>query len=433
MKPFRAVLLGASLIPTLVQASPWFGTKYVAVVETEVRPGYTGTYLTEDPYVRTRTVEVSPTITNPSVITSYTEIEDYSSEVTAVNLLIAPTAGVPITVDHYVDYYVSVTYTAPSSCSYTTKQSLTTTIPVYIPYDAQGFVEPTWIQTTTEHFSYVTGSITDVNALLNPTDIPASILSSASSKWKPAYYTSCYSYYADSGSSGDSGYRSGGGSGYYSGCSEFTWYFGTSAFSGGYCCYDGCHYTWGITPWALALAIIFGWFGLFLIIGIVESWFIYRRAMLGGKVRRGFPYAFAALFPILSCLFLLTVKKYPPKTPDQQAFLAARWAEMSSGKKISSWLKNFFKRADPAAEVLGLTVSVAPQMAYPPQGQPQSYPPPGPPGAPGMPPTNLSADSPSPPPASQGYQGSGDTPRGEELDAEPKVITVNETERTGRT
>ena len=155
--------------------------------------------------------------------------------------------------------------------------------------------------------------------------------------------------------------------------------------------------------------------------------------MLGGKVRRGFPYAFAALFPILSCLFLLTVKKYPPKTPDQQAFLAARWAEMSSGKKISSWLKNFFKRADPAAEVLGLTVSVAPQMTYPPQGQPQWYPPPGPPGAPGMPPTNLSADSPSPPPASQGYQGSGDTPRGEELDAEPKVITVNETERTGRT
>lgn len=432
MKPFRACLLLAAVLLAPANATPWFGTKYIAVVETVAVEGYTGRYLTEDPIMRTRTVEISPTVTNPSVITSYTEIEDYSSEVTALNLVVEPTAGVPVTVNHYVDYYVSVTYTAPSSCSYTTRQSLTTTIPVYVPYDADGFVDPIWIKTTTEHYSYIEGSVTDVNALLDPTDIPASIFSSASSRNKPAYYTSCYSYYADSGSdtSGDSDstdYTSGGDSNsYYYGCSEMIWYFGASAFAGGYCCADGCHYTWGITPWALALAVIFGWFGLCLIGGTIESWFIYRRAMLGGKSRRGLPYGFACSFPILSCLTLLSVKKYPAKTPDQQAFLAARWAEMSFGSKFNSWLKNFFKRHDPAAEALGLTTPAPPQMAYPPQDQAQWNPSPGASGGPGMPP----AATPSPQP---GQQESIGTPRGEELDAEPKTIAVDETERTERT
>lgn len=428
MKLFRASLLLASVALAPVNASPWFGTKYLAVVETVAVEGYTGKYLTEDPIMRTRTIEVSPTVTNPTVISSYTEVDDYSSEVTALNLFVAPTAGVRVTANHYVDYYVSVTYTAPASCSYTTKQSLTTTIPVYVPYEADGFLDPTWIQTTTEHFSYITGSITDVNALLNPTDIPASVWSSASSMYMPAYYTSCYSYYADSGDSnsdsgsGSTGYGSGVDSSYY-GCSEFTWQLGS-----GYCCSDGCHYTRGITPWALALAIIFGWFGLFLIIGIVESWFIYQRAMLGQKVRRGLPYAFAFLLPILSCISLISVKKYPAKTPDQQAILATRWAEMSSGTKLSSWLKNFFKRHDPAAEALGIPPSMPPQMSYPPDGQTQWYSPPGAPGAPGMPASAEQGYSP------QGaYQERTDTPRGEELEAEPKVVAVNESERTERT
>jgi hypothetical protein len=431
MKLPRACFLLASVLLAPAKASPWFGTKYIAVIETAAVPGYTGKYLTEDPIMRTRTVEISPTITNPSVITSYTEIEGYSSDVTALNLVVEPSAGVSISVNRYVDYYVSITYTAPPSCSYTTKQSLTTTIPVYVPNDANGFVDPIWIKTTTEHYSYITGAYTDVKALLDSTAIPASVFSSASSQYKPAYYTSCYSYYANSGSnsgsnSGDSdstGYGSGN-SGYYS-CQEFIWTAGNSAIGGGYCCSDGCHYTWGITPWAVALAVIFSWFGLCLIIGLVESWFIYRRAMLGGKVRRGFPYAFACSFPILSCLSLLSVKKYPAKTPDQQTFLAARWAEMSSGTKYSFWLKNFFKRRDPTTEALGLTAPMTAQIPYQSPGQTQVYSPPSGTDGHGMPPMCT--------PSPHHGQGSTDTPRGEELDAEPKNITVNEAERAERT
>ncbi|KAJ5989005.1 hypothetical protein N7481_004215 [Penicillium waksmanii] len=427
MKLPRACFLLVSVLLAPAKASPWFGTKYIAVVETVAVEGYTGKYLTEDPIMRTKTVEISPTVTNPSVISSYTETEGYSSEVTALNLVVESTAGVPVTANHYVDYYVSVTYTAPSSCSYTTKQSLTTTIPVYVPYDANGIVDPIWIKTTTEHYSYITGAYTEVNGLLDPTAIPASIFSSASSQYMPAYYTSCYSYYADSDSnSGDSdstGYGSGGDSSYYN-CKEFTWNAGNSVIGGGYCCFDGCHYTWGITPWAIALAVIFSWFGLCTIIGFVESWFIYRRAMLGGKVRRGFPYAFACSFPILSCLSLLSVKRYPAKTPDQQAFLAARWTEMSSGTKFSSWLNSFFKRRDPTAETLGITAPMTAHISYLPPDQTQVYSPAGGPDGNGIPP--MSTPSPH-----QG-QASTDTPRGEELDAEPKTIAVNEAERNER-
>ncbi|KAJ5103949.1 hypothetical protein N7532_004478 [Penicillium argentinense] len=425
MKTLLTSLLPVLALLLTVEASPWIGTQYIAVTETVLIEGFTGTYITEDPVVRTQTIQISPTVTAPSVISTLTQIVDYSSQVTAVNLVVAPTAGIEATANHLVDYYVSVTYTAPASCSYTRNQTLTTTIPVNVPYYADGLVEPTWMSTTVEKFSYITGSITEINALLDPTAIPASVFSSASSYYKPAYYTSCYSYYSDSGSTG---YRSEGSD--YSGCTEFTWYFGASPFSGGYCCSDGCHYTWGITPWGLALAIFFGWFGLFLIIGLVESWFIYRRAMLGQKVRRGLPYAFACLCPILSCLFLLSVKRHPPKTPDQQAFLAARWAEMSSGKKFSSWFKNMFSRKDPTAEALGFTTAMPPQMPYPPQDPNQWYPAPGAPGAPGMPP--MATYSPPPQPGHPGHPGPTDAPRGEELDGEPKTIAVSESERNDR-
>lgn len=81
--------------------------------------------------------------------------------------------------------------------------------------------------------------------------------------------------------------------------------------------------------------------------------------MLGHKARRGLPYGFAWLCPILSCIALVTVKKYPAKTPEQQAFLAAKWNEMSGGHKFGLWTKNFFRRRDPSLSLLGLQAPVS--------------------------------------------------------------------------
>lgn len=429
------ILLLAPLLFARTNASPWIGTQYVEIVKTTVVDGFTASYLTEPPIVETSIIPVSPTATNPSVISTFTTIEGYSSDVTAVNLVVAPTAGVAITSNTFYEYYVNVVYTAPASCSYTTSATLTTAVPVFLPYDAKLLIRPTTVVTSTKTYQYITNQITYTQAMLNPSDIPSSVLSSVSSEYKPSRFTSCvHNYYSGGSSSGGSASSSGSGS--YAGCDKFTWYIGNSAFSGGYCCSDGCHYTWGISPVGLFLAIFFSWFGFFLVVGLVESWFIFRRAMLGQKVRRGLPYGFAFLCPILSCLFLFTVKRHDPKTPDQQAWLAARWKSMSGGAKVGLWLKSFFNRRDPAAEALGFTGPVlppAPQAQYP---QGPYYPPTGSP-PPGVPPMAAY------PPSEQGYSPRQEyspapvhvapqSDRATELSAErePKTVSVNETERS---
>jgi hypothetical protein len=431
------IALLTSLLFARSNASPWIGTQYVQIVETTVVDGFTASYLTEKPIVETSIIPVSPTATNPSVISTFTTIEGYSSDVTAINLIVAPTAGVAVTSNDFYQYYVDVVYTAPASCSYTASATLTTAIPVYMPYYAERLIRPTTVVTSTETFQYITNQITYTRAMLNPSDVPSSILASVSSVYKPARYTSCVRNYYSGGSSSSGSSSSSSGS--HAGCDEFTWYIGGSAFSGGYCCSDGCHYTWGISPVGLVLAIFFSWFGFFLIIGFIESWIIFRRAMVGQKVRRGLPYAFAFLAPILSCFLLLTVKKYDAKTPDQQTWLAGRWKSMSGGAKVGLWLKKFFNRRDPAAEALGFTGPVPPQAQAQSQYPPGPYYPPTgspPPSTPGAPP--MSAYSPpeqgyprqeySPPPVHVVPQ----TDRATELSADDraKTVSVNETERS---
>lgn len=438
------ILLLSPLLFAGSNASPWIGTQYVEIVKNTVIQGFTASYLTEQPIVETSYIPVTPTATTGiQVISTFTTIEGYSSDVTAVNLVVAPTAGVVPISNTFYEYYVNIVYTAPASCSYTTSATLTTAVPVFMPYDAEVLIKPTTVVTSTETYQYITNQITWTQAMLNPSDIPSSVYASVSSEYKPARYTSCVRNYgsgsgSSSGSSGSSS-SSSSGSVSYSGCDKFTWYIGNSAFSGGYCCSDGCHYTWGLSPVGLFLAIFFSWFGFFFIVGLIESWFIFRRAMLGQKVRRGLPYGFALLCPLLSCLFLCTVKRHDAKTPDQQAWLAARWKSMSGGAKMGLWLKSFFNRRDPAAEALGFTRPVPPPPPAPQAEYPQGpyYPPSSGSPPPGVPPMAAY------PPPEQGYPPhSGYSPvpvhvapqsdRATELSAErePKTVSVNETERT---
>ncbi|CAI7669998.1 unnamed protein product [Penicillium bialowiezense] len=408
------------------QASPWFGTEYVALVESTIGSGFTGRYITNDPVVMTYTKVITPTVSNPTATSTITDVEYYNG-VTAIQLVVEPTAGVINTGYDYLNHYAAVTYTAPASCSYTTSQSLTTIIPINVPRAAENFVHPSLV-TTTITYQYITDSYTQTRAMLDVSDIPTSVFSSASSYYKPSMYKTCDSYYRTGRTSGTT-YVSGGGSTStrYSGCSKFVWYIGGSEFSGGYCCSDGCHYTWGISPLALGLAIFFGWFGLFLVIGLVESWFTFRRAMLGRKARRGLPYGFACLCPIVSCLFLITVKKYPAKSPEEQAFLVARWNDMSAGSKLG-W--------DPAAVVLGRPQNghaPYPPQPYPPQGgmwypnmrgpdgQPMTgYPPHG------YPPQGYPPQAHSNPPAVSEMSETGD---GQPQLSQPKTVEVREAER----
>ncbi|KAJ5306408.1 hypothetical protein PENANT_c017G11437 [Penicillium antarcticum] len=432
----KSILLGQVVLQGTI-ATPWFGTQYVAIVESTIGDGYTGVYITEDPVVRTYTKVITPTVSNPTVLSTITSTETYyNGDITAVQLVVEPTAGVQNTGYNYVGHYASVTYTAPSSCLYTTSQSLITAIPINVPLDAEDLFTPS-MKTSTITYKYNTYRYTQTMAFLDIEEIPKSIFSSASSLYKPSMYKTCNSYYSTgrttyySGDDDDDDSRS------YTGCSKFIYYLGSSELGGGYCCSDGCHYTWGVTPWGLGLAIFFGWFCLFLVIGLIESWFIFRRAMLGRKSRRGLPYGFALLCPILSCLLLITVKKYPAKTPEEQAVLVARWKGMSGGQKLGWWLKYLFRRRDPAAVALARP-SPGPVVAPYPPGPGPWYPPPGA-AAPGVPPMVAYPSYPLhgyPPhgyPPSQGYP----SPLPAEADAtstsQPKTVSVSETERTERT
>lgn len=350
MKLSPASLLLTPLFLARARSSPWFGTQYVAVVVTEIFEGYT----------ETSTFPISPTATKPDVLRTFTSI---GPDVTGVNLVVAPTAGAAITGWEYPAHYVNVVYTMPPSCSYEPIQTLTTAIPIYVPPEAKNIITPESIITSTETYGYIPDKNTVTMAMLEPSDIPNSVYASASSAYADMIFSGCLPYPTsnDGYDSSDTSYTD------YSSCSEFTWYIAGSAFSGGSCCADGCHYTWGIPPWGLGLAVFFSWFGLVLIIGLVESWFIFRRAMLGQKVRRGLPYGFAFLCPVLSCLSLFTVKKYPSKTPEQQAFLAARWKEMSTSAAVRLWLSNFFRRTDPTATLLGLPSPGPAPVLYHPQ------------------------------------------------------------------
>ncbi|KAJ5624461.1 hypothetical protein N7510_000770 [Penicillium lagena] len=411
-----SLALASFVFTQQVTAIPWIGTEYIAVEIKTFASGYTYGDFTETPLLETQTEEIKPTVQNIDPIATQTTIYgSLTPSVTQIDLVIAPTDGVAITSYNIQEFYVNIVYTAPASCSYTASKSITTAVAVYVPYQAETLLKPTATITSTWSESRIADRYTITRAMLAPTDIPSDVYHSISSANVPNSYLYC-------GTSGDyPGFPSGGGpyaggsgdddDGDYAGCDEFTWYLDGSAFSGGYCCADGCHYTWGISPLGLGLAIFFSWWGLFLIVGFVESWFMFRRVMLGKKSHRGLPYGWAFLCPILSCFGLLFVKRHLAKTPAEQETLANKWLDMTGGEKFKLWVKYGFRRNDPAAEVLRYSASAgpAPGMAAP-------YAAPGPWGAQHE--------------YQETYQTTQGYPRDGGEDGQPKIVTVSESERT---
>lgn len=144
---------------------------------------------------------------------------------------------------------------------------------------------------------------------------------------------------------------------------------------------------------------LLSWFGLFLITGLIESWFLFKKAMTGQKARRGLPYGFACLCPMLSLLALYFVRKLPAKSPEEQEVLVKRWQEMSATEKFVKWIEWGFRRGDPTESVLTSAAAAADTNnngpAIPGQ-QSQWIPPQGPPGIPPAPGQCLQRAPPQP-------------------------------------
>ncbi|KFY31007.1 hypothetical protein V493_01483, partial [Pseudogymnoascus sp. VKM F-4281 (FW-2241)] len=340
-----------------VVASPYVVTSYYEEKVSKY-PDYTydGVYTTsiDEGRTITRIVNVKPTATVFETLSVATTTADYYSDVTVVNVLVPTGVGETISYDYYNrasttsyrGYYVDLSYTATSDCA--TRWVYTTSARVSIP----PMITPTPTSVSTSLYQYEAFGETStfLYAFIDPTFLPTSSLSSIQSYNAPYFSTYCSvpsSYETDlvspGGTSGDS--SSSGGS---TGCRPARYsdddYYYSDSFQTTYICADGTRYTKGLSNLSIALIIVFGWLGLFLIIGLVESYIAFNRLATGRQARRGLPIAFAGMFPFLSCFFLCChLRGFQAKTPAEQETMTAEWKATGFFTKLGRWLKWGFR------------------------------------------------------------------------------------------
>ncbi|OBT82142.1 hypothetical protein VE02_09121 [Pseudogymnoascus sp. 03VT05] len=306
----------------------------------------------------TRVVPVKPTNTAVAPLSIDTTTDKYYDGVTIVNVLLPTGAGEAITADYSTTttsyrYYVKLSYTAPTACA--TQWVYTTSASAYLP--PMITPTPTSVSTSVSQYEAFGEKSTYYYAFIDPAILPTSSLESIKSNYGPYFTSSCtvpYSYQtglvtsgtggsSNSGSSDSSSSSSGSGSSSADECYEdFSGYY--NQFLHTYKCPDGRTYTTGLADLSIALIIIFGWLGLFLIIGLLESYIAFSRLCRGRHARRGLPISFAFLFPFLSCFFLCCHQRgFQGKSAEEQETLTAAWKEMGFFTKLGKWLKWGFR------------------------------------------------------------------------------------------
>ncbi|KAF3483545.1 uncharacterized protein GIQ15_02869 [Arthroderma uncinatum] len=320
-------------------APPWTITQYFEVTTTTI-PARTYTHATYSAREYTETIPVVPTVTSPRATTTITTTG--YDDMTTLQIGLEAGQGTSSSYSYRsntVNYYIPLTYTYPSSCSITSGPStITTAAYISIPSGIESQITPTLTTTSTSTDSYAyrrtTYRYTTTMALLNPTDLPSDVVSSAEASNTPRAIRYCEYSSGSSSGSGSSSSGSGSGSSYDYYCDRYPYSCGRS--------------TYWASSLALALIIAFSWFGLFFIIGMIESAVRFRNLMLGRGASRGLPKSFACLCPLLSCLFIICMHRgYRPKPKVEQDVLASNWKSMSFTAKLTLWLKYGFSRGYP--------------------------------------------------------------------------------------
>lgn len=287
-------------------AAPYIVTNFVELsIYTE--PGFTNLRTTEPAslFTYTRTVEPASSVNGISTITAS---ENYA-EVTIIDIVVSgpiatktpSTSTYDITdpdfystyMDIQTQYVVPITYLPNSSC---TSQSWTwsTNVPVDIPSIVS--LSPVSLSTSTSVYSYQflnPTTTTEVFAILNPTDVAAADLSSASEEGKPYGLSYCYTpttycYTPTAGAATctptfefDSSSRSSSSSSFYGGYDEDNDYIRDIIL--------------------IAVLVPVGWILIWLFIGLLESWLSFKGLMLGMHRKRGVPYAWCCISFLFLC------------------------------------------------------------------------------------------------------------------------------------
>jgi hypothetical protein len=301
---------------SLASAAPWIVTTYFEEA-THTKPAGSEATTSRDDSMPTG-VWIDPTVDDPAAIQTWTSVLD-DVDITFVNVLVEPSQGRPHTESHASgDYYVQVTEPWPSSCPESTG-TLTTEVAVYVPWDVRSALTPTSTGQNT-----LNPTTTRMKLYLDPTDVPADVLSTAISGI--FYCDSTYGYGDDYD--------------YDLSCVEYGYFVFGNEIGVEECCSDGCHQKWGLQFWSLAVVIVASWFGFFLILGIAASVYRFKKLMVGDRSKRGLPGVFACLLPLLSCLLLFFSRHgYQARPPEEQAELRKKWDAMSFGTKTALWFR----------------------------------------------------------------------------------------------
>jgi len=326
-----------ALLALTVSAAPYIVTSYVVLsVYTESAYTYYGGRSTEPESYRTYTDGVAKPTASVSVLSTMTESAAYA-DVTIVYEVLE--SGSPVSRTYasndlsavYTSYVVPITYSADSTCS-GQSWTLSTNVPVTLP----AIITPTPVTAITSTTTYPYGYYkepqqTYVVAVLNATDVDASQVASASSYYAPSYMEYCYTPTTTCSTP----------TGTAAQCKTTFVYDSSSSSSGSryYDDYYSDHY-W-LTPLILICVLVpVGWFLLWLIVGLLESWMSFKGLMLGQHRKRGLPYAWCCISIIFLCW---TGPTYKAKSPEEQAVLLERWKEMKKGEKFKLWMKWGFR------------------------------------------------------------------------------------------
>ncbi|KAL2163763.1 hypothetical protein VTH06DRAFT_5822 [Thermothelomyces fergusii] len=343
-------LVGLVAILALLQpalASFYTITEYYLIVETV-------TSYDEYSYTRTSYRTVNPTVTPTADAVSTSTSTDRYDDVEIVSVFLTdgvderdlvPTS--PTDDNLYTFFAVKVTWTAPSSCP--TPFTVVTDAYVNIPWDVRPYMEAE--STATSVFTdSEDGAYTYVTKYVDQSAVVPSRRPVPTSDFHYTYYvencrnptaTNPSEFYGPTYTRGSGGYRGGddddddeddddGGRGHSSSNSRWC-----SAY----------HPDCGVAAWVIAVATVIP--AIFLL-GFVESYFWFRRMMLGKPALR----LGTVCWCCLSLWFVLLTRRSPGRSPQDQALLWQYWDTLGAGTRVRLWLKHGFRWRYPA-ELIG--------------------------------------------------------------------------------
>ncbi|KAF2260503.1 hypothetical protein CC78DRAFT_536377 [Lojkania enalia] len=290
-------------------------------------------------YTETRTISPGVTPTGEPVSTSTYDSYVYdmlviyqyfdSGAVDDSDLLPETTCCDFSTSDTYTVLVMPVTYTAPSSCP--TSFTFSTYETIYAPTDVYPQLEPTSteIEPASTYRSYV----------YKPTETWFLTESAAPITTESEF---AYSYYIRSCSNPDDNALP-----TYSYSYSYPRYTPSSGGDGGsvtyeYCIGYGCD---SLKVWVIVLAVVLP---TLFVLGWIESWFWFRRLMVGKSALR-----FGTISWIMISLWVACfTRSQPARSKEDQKLLRQQWNAMSSGTAFKLWWKWGFKHKYPE-EILG--------------------------------------------------------------------------------